>query len=168
MRRKIPWIVALASLAISIPIVAFGGGGGGTVNFSQTVGGGQIETASDNWQLVGEVPVEHAIGGSLSVRVAGEAYALDYGSGGVFKGEKYAAMKVRLKLGANPTSAFTFADNRGVVGSSNPKALLNAGEWGSGLGGNFTVKLQMKSLNPKDQVGFKRWVMSVTYGKTPP
>jgi hypothetical protein len=167
MKKQIALALALlVALVVAIPMIARGGVSGGTLDYTQTVSdGGPIDTPSSQWQLVGEVPVVDALGHTFTVRFSGAGFAQDYGSGGVFKGKKYAALKVKVMAGAGNLGTVTFADNRGVIGSESPKPMINAGEWATGAGGDFNVAVYMKSLNQNDLVGFKYWNLTVNYGK---
>ena len=164
--KKLALIAGVVALAVAVPLIAFGGASGGVVNYHHPHMGNEFETKSDQWQTVDTITVSDAQPGAVIIRASGDAYAMDYGSGGVFKGEKYAAMKVRVRAGTDPLSVRTFADNLGALNVSKIKPLSNAAEWSTSLSGTFDVQLQIKSLNEKDRVGFTSYDMSVTYAKT--
>ena len=163
--KRIAAVVGLA-LLIVIPVMALGGGGATTLNTTQLIGGEQIETPSDNWQVVKTFQLDGVIGVSTVVSLSGDAYAQDFGQGGDFKGEKYAAMKVKATADGNNLGVRTFADNRGVVGSQKPKPFLNTAKWITSESGTIQIKIWMKSVNRYDKVGFKDYDISLTYGQT--
>ena len=163
--KRIGAVLGIA-LLVAIPVMAWGGGGTTTLNSTTNVGGSPTETPSDNWQLIQSVSVEDVIGGSLAISVSGDAYAMDYGSDGGFKGEKYAALKMKAEFNDNSLQVRTFADNRGVVGSSKPRVLTNTAKWGTGAGGDGVVNIYIKSLNKFDRVGLKDYIVQLTYGRT--
>ena len=167
MKKKVAFGLALlVTLVIAIPMIAWSGTAGGTLDYTETIrDSGPIDTPSSQWQLVTEVPVNDALNGTFTARLSGTGFAQDYGSGGVFKGEKYAALKVKVMIGAANAGTVTFADNRAVIGSESPKPVINTGEWSTGASGDYNVAVYMKSLNQNDLVGFKNWSLTVNYGK---
>ena len=169
MKRRLALGLVATGLVVAVPMIAFGGGALGPVTVHEASAHGSYETSSDNWQYLGGASVIAGDGGLVRVKLSGEAYALDYGKGGVFKGDKYAAMKVKLAADGGPNigSPITFADNRGVVGSARPKPLVNTAEWGTNMGGYYTLEVWVKSANKFDVSGFKHYHLSVIYGQTP-
>ena len=159
-------LALVAALVVAIPMIARGGTGGSTLDYTERVAdSGPIDTNSTQWQLITEIPAVDVAAGSLSVRFSGAGFAQDYGTGGVFKGEKYAALKVKVMFGEGNAGAVTFADNRGVIKSESPKPMMNTGEWGTGSPSSYDVGVYMKSMNENDLVGFKYWNLTLNYGK---
>ena len=167
MNLKLALVAGGVALAVAIPVIAFGGGTSGPVNYADATGGNNFETPSGNWQEVGQVVVNSAPGGPKIITFSGNAYAQDFGSGGVFKGEKYAAIK--LKVEANDVKigpVVTFADNAGVVGSEKPKPEYHTAQWSTNADGTYDVEVYVKSMNQLDVSGFKSWQLSVIYNQT--
>jgi hypothetical protein len=161
-------LLALASLVISIPLVALGGGAGGQINYGEATAGNPADFSSESWALLGSIPISNASSAPTLIRFTGAAYAQDFGQGGVFKGEKYAAMKLKVVVdGERLEDPVTFADNRGVIGSEQPKAIVSSAEWGTLNAGSQVAQIYVKSLNQHDVVGFKDWHLSVIYGQVP-
>lgn len=166
MRAKYALIGALVgAIAIIIPVVAFGGVNNGPIDRALIATGGQFETPSGTWQTVDTVSV--TIEGPLTMlELTGEGFAQDYGSGGVFKGQDYAAMKVRLKVGTTVLSPgpMTFADNAGVKKSAQERPMGNSLTWFYQSGSDtLQVRIQVKNLNTNDLSGFKRWLLTAYF-----
>ena len=149
---------------VAVPLIAFGGGAGGTIGYADETGGGSIDTPSSNWQEIETITVNGATTGPKIIIFSGDAFAQDFGQGGVFKGEKYAAMKLKLEINDVVVGkVITFADNRGVVRSSKAKPMFNPATGGSNASGTYDVEVYYKSMNQNDLVGFKNWNFQVIY-----
>ena len=170
MRAKFLVIGALVgAIAVVIPVVAFGGVNNGPIDRAFIAVGGDFETPSGNWQTVDEVSV--SIEGPLTTFVlTGEGFAQDYGSGGVFKGQDYAAMKVRLKVNGDvlQPGAMTFASNAGVKKSASPRTMGNTLTWFYQSGSaTLPVQIQVKNLNTNDLGGLDSWNLTVYFREQP-
>ena len=164
MKTKIVVGLLGAALVVAVPILAFGGGSEGSIGYADETSGGSLDTPSSNWQEIETIVVNGATSGPKIIIFSGDAFAQDYGQGGVFKGEKYAAMKLKLEVNDVVLGkVITFADNRGVIGSEKAKPMFNTATWGTNTSGTYDVEVYFKSMNQNDLVGFKTWNFQVIY-----
>jgi hypothetical protein len=164
MRKKhLVAIAAAMALSAAIPIIALGGTNNGTIDSLMIRTGGDFETSSGNWITVDTFPVE-VVGPLTGFNFTGEGYALDYGPGGVFKGRKHAATRIRLKINGSiiAPGAMTFASNAGVKGSRSPRGMGNSLEWFYQSGAEtLDVQIQVRGKNPNDISGLRTWSVHV-------
>ena len=166
MRTKFALIGAVAgAIAIIIPVVAFGGVNNGPIDRAFIAAGGDFESPSGTWLTVDTIDIQ--IEGPLTtLMLTGEGFAQDYGAGGVFKGENYAAMKVRLKVNTSvlPPGPMTFASNAGVKKSATPRPMGNTLTWFYQSGSaTIPVKIQVKNLNANDLGGLDTWALTAYF-----
>jgi hypothetical protein len=155
---------AIGVIALVVPLVAFGATKGGNVDRVLVRSGRNFETSSDAWTRVATVNVEVA-GPLTTFSLSGAGYAIDYGAGGRFKGEKYAEMKIRLKVGPKTLApgAMAFASNAGVQKSKKPRMTGNTLEWFYDGSGSIEVKIQAKGRKLSDISGLKSWIFSALH-----
>jgi hypothetical protein len=166
-RRAISLCVAVVVIALVAAGVARGVSGGGSAPVVEFSTGTNVSTPSGQFLTIASKTFT-ANAGPILVRFNANGYVADFGSGGTFVGQSYAALRVRVVIGTTVLSPgiVRFFDNTGKIAIQSPRPLANSFEWAATLGtsGSKTVRVQVANLNAFDMAQISAWSLAVQHG----
>ena len=168
MRRNLKIVSAVGALLLLVPVMAWGGANNGEIDRLWIRTGVPFETSDDAWRTIDSFTLSANVGPIVSIRLTGDAYAQDFGAGGVFKGRKYAAMNVRIKVDGVviPPGPLVMASNAGQIGVQARRPMGNSLEWWwQTAAPDPVIKIQARSRTQGDQAGFTKWSLTALYNQ---